>query len=293
MHSCATRPLSRRIEHRVVRREALRDVVGVEDGHLARPRQARAPHHRDIGPGDRQDPGRAPGRRRDRADPMRRPRFRHQRMARQEGREMGRDPDGAHAGPAAAMGDAEGLVQVEMRHVRAELSGQAQPEQGVEIGAVHVDLAAGLVDHVADLDDGLLEHAVRGGVCDHQRRQVVGMGLGLVLGLEVGEIDIAVLVAGHDSHRHPGHHRARRIGAVRRARDQADAAPALAAALVIAADHQQPGIFPLAAGVRLQRDGGEARDLAQHPAPALRRARGSLASAPPGRRGGRKRSRAR
>ena len=82
--------------------------------------------------------------------------------------------DGAHPRPPAAVGDAEGLVQVEMRHVRAELPGQAETQQRVEIGAVHVDLAAVAVDHLADLDNGFLEHAVGRGIGDHQRRQVVG-----------------------------------------------------------------------------------------------------------------------
>jgi len=35
----------------------------------------------------------------------------------------------------------------------------------------------------ADIPDGLLEHAVRGGVGDHQGREVLGVGLGLGLGL--------------------------------------------------------------------------------------------------------------
>ena len=176
---------------------------------------------------------------------------------------MLRHADRAHPRPAAAVGDAEGLVQVEMRHVRPEPARQTEAQQGVEVGAVHVDLAAGRMDHRADLDDGFLEHAMRGGVGDHQRRQVLRMGLGL--GAQVGEVDVAIVVAGDHLHRHPGHHGARRVGAMRRARDQADVAPLLAAALVIAADHQEPGVLPLAAGVGLQRDGGEAGDRAQHP----------------------------
>ena len=89
--------------------------------------------------------------------------------------------------------------------------------------------------------------------------------MGLGLGAQVGEIDVAVLVAGDHLHRHPGHHGARRIGAMGGARDQANLPPALAAALVIAADHQEPGVLSLAAGVGLERDGSEARDVAQHP----------------------------
>ena len=76
--------------------------------------------------------------------------------------------------------------------------------------------------------------------------------MGLGLGAQVGEIDIAVVVAGDHLHRHPGHHGARRVGAVGGARDQANLPPALAAALVIAADHQEPGVLTLAAGIGLQ-----------------------------------------
>ena len=34
---------------------------------------------------------------------------------------MGRDADRSHAGPAAAMWDAEGLVQVQVAHIRADV----------------------------------------------------------------------------------------------------------------------------------------------------------------------------
>ena len=36
------------------------------------------------------------------------------------------DADGAHAGAAAAVGDAEGLVQVQVAHVRADVPGGGQ-----------------------------------------------------------------------------------------------------------------------------------------------------------------------
>ena len=41
----------------------------------------------------------------------------------------------------------------------------------VHVGAVEVDLSSGLVDRAADLGDRGLEHAVRGGVRDHDTRQ--------------------------------------------------------------------------------------------------------------------------
>ena len=54
---------------------------------------------------------------------------------------------GAHrhrpdAGTAAAVGDAERLVQVEVAHVGAEATGLGHADEGVEVGAVDVHLAA-------------------------------------------------------------------------------------------------------------------------------------------------------
>ena len=66
MHSCATRPCAPGVEHGVVRREPAGDVVGVEDRDLRRLAQPFGAHHRDVRPGDRQDPGRPPRRRADR-----------------------------------------------------------------------------------------------------------------------------------------------------------------------------------------------------------------------------------
>ena len=77
-----------------------------------------------------------------------------------------------HARPAAAMGDAEGLVQVEMAHVATEPARAGDADEGVEVGAVDVHLAAVLVDEVADLRDALLEHPVGGRVGDHERGEV-------------------------------------------------------------------------------------------------------------------------
>ena len=50
------------------------------------------------------------------------------------------------------------------------------------------------------------------------------------LGVQIGDIDIAVRVAGHHHDLHAGHAGGGRIGAVRGGRDQADVAMRLAAA---------------------------------------------------------------
>ncbi len=137
-----------------------------------------------------------------------------------------------------------------MRDVAAELAGLGQADQGVEVGPVEVHLTAVLVHDLADLGDGLLEDAVGRRVRDHQRAETLRVLLGL--GPQIVHVDVAVLVGGHDDDLHPRHHRARRVGAVRRRGDQADVAVRLAAALVVAADRQQPGELSLSAAVRLE-----------------------------------------
>jgi hypothetical protein len=70
------------------------------------------------------------------------------------------------------MGDAEGLVEVEVADVSSEPAGPRDADQRVQVGAVDVHLAAVLVHEVADVGDPLLEHAVGGRVGHHQRSQV-------------------------------------------------------------------------------------------------------------------------
>jgi hypothetical protein len=59
--------------------------------------------------------------------------------------------DRADARAAAAVRDAEGLVQVQVRDVAAELARRGQADQRVHVGAVHIDAAAMRLDHRADL----------------------------------------------------------------------------------------------------------------------------------------------
>ncbi len=64
------------------------------------------------------------------------------RVARQERREVRRRADRSHARAAAAVRDAERLVQVEVAHVRADVAGAADADLRVHVRAVHVDLSA-------------------------------------------------------------------------------------------------------------------------------------------------------
>ncbi len=107
------------------------------------------------------------------------------------------------------------------------------------------------MNHVANVADSFLEHAVGGRVGDHDGREISGMLLGL--GLKIVQIDVAVLIAGHDDHLHSSHLRSGRIGAVSRGRNQADVAPAFASVGVIGANRHHAGVFALRTGVGLER----------------------------------------
>ena len=92
------------------------------------------------------------------------------------GARCGGHADRAHPGAAAAVRDAEGLVQVDVADVGADVRGAAEPDLGVQVGAVHVDLPAVLVHGADHRADAGLEHAVRRRVGDHQGGQLVGVG---------------------------------------------------------------------------------------------------------------------
>ena len=47
---------------------------------------------------------------------------------------------------------------------------------GIHVGSIHVDLAAVVMNDLADLVDALLIHAVRAGVGDHERCQAAEQG---------------------------------------------------------------------------------------------------------------------
>jgi hypothetical protein len=153
-------------------------------------------------------------------------------------------------------------MQIEVRHVGAELARRGKADERIQVCAVDVHLAAVLVDDRAEASDARLEHAVGRRVRDHDRREV--RAVRPRLRLEVGHVDIAVGVAGDDDDAHPGHLRGRWIRAVRGGRDEAHIAMPFAATCVIGLDHEQTRVLALGAGIGLQRHGGVARRHAQH-----------------------------
>src|SRR5215218_106421 len=74
---------------------------------------------------------------------------------------------------AATVRDAESLVKVQMTHVGAETAWTGESEHCVQVGSVNINLTTGVVNHVAQLDDAFLEHAVRGGIGHHDRGKLI------------------------------------------------------------------------------------------------------------------------
>ncbi len=237
------------VQHRVVLVEAAGDVVGRRDRRQRGVAQAIPAHHSDISPRDRQDRRRTV---RCRGHRVALRQFLGQRVARQERSQVRADRHRAYARAAAAVRDAERLVQVQVADIAAELARPSQPHQSVEVGAVDVNLSACIVHRRADVGDVVFVHPMRGRVSDHQRGQLVGV-LGH-LGAQVVQVDVAVLPACHHDHPHADHGGRRGVGAVCARRDQADIAGAVAAPHVVVADGQQARVLTLRSGVGLQRD---------------------------------------
>src|ERR1700716_978694 len=100
-------------------------------------------------------------------------------MTGQERLQMWLDADRSHAGAAAAMRNAERLVQIEMADIGAIIAGPRQPDLRIHVGAVEIDLSAMLMHDVTDFTDVLLEHAMGRGIGDHDRGEIFRMFLRL------------------------------------------------------------------------------------------------------------------
>jgi hypothetical protein len=160
------------------------------------------------------------------------------------------NPDGSHAGPAATVWNAKGLVQIQMANVRAEIPGTAETDLCVHVRAVHVDLAAVRVHYVADLTDGCFENAVRGGIGHHQGGETACVLVGF--GAQVGKIDVSIFQTCDRHNLKAGHHCAGWICPVRGSGYETNVAMRFTARGVILADREQARVFSLRPGIGLQ-----------------------------------------
>ena len=185
------------------------------------------------------------------------------RVSRQVRHQVPRAADGTHARTAPAVRHREGLVQVQVAHVRADAPRRGEPDLRVHVRAVHVHLCAVEVRRVHQLADALLEQPVRRGVRDHRAPERV-----LVLrrlALEVRDVDVPLRVALHHHHVEPRHRAARGVRPVRGLRHEAHPAVPLPRRVQVVAHRQHPGVLPRGAAGGLQRAPAHLRDLRQHP----------------------------
>ena len=79
--------------------------------------------------------------------------------------------EGASLGLLDLDGDALGGIVEELRSAGAEVAEPGESDERIHVGAVHVDLPAGIVHRGGDVHDVLFVDAVRRGVRDHQSGQ--------------------------------------------------------------------------------------------------------------------------
>ena len=246
-------------EDRVVGGEFLGQIVSVQEGHLGATGEATGPDHGQIHPGNDQNTG-APLWGGSNGAHMAGGNLFKRVGGKERGEVLG-NGDGANPGTAAAVRDAEGLVKVEVTSIGTEIARAADADEGVEVGAIEIDLAASLVDLFAKVTNASFENTVGGGIGDHGRGDAGAVFLNL--GVEVGEVDVAGGIAGHGDDAEAGEDGGGRIGPVGGDGDEADVALGLAAGELPAADSKEAGVFALGAGVGLEGDVRQAGDLAE------------------------------
>ena len=143
-------------------------------------------------------------------------------------------------------------MQIDMHGVDAQIARPHPAGDGVEIGAVAIEIGAGRMHRVGDLDDLAFEQAAGVGIGQHDRRHV-----GTELGLQRFGIDMAIGLGGHFVHREAGESGGGGIGAMRGFRHQ-DAGALFAPRLDGGADRQQAAQFAMRARLGRHRHGRHA-----------------------------------
>ena len=114
-------------------------------------------------------------------------------MGREEGSEMVCHSDRANSWASTSVGDAESLVKVEVASIDAEFAWTTNSDEGVEIGAIHINLSPRMVNFFADVPNRRFENTVSRWVGDHgggDSRSVF-----FQFGVEVAKIDVPLRVA--------------------------------------------------------------------------------------------------
>jgi hypothetical protein len=153
----------------------------------------------------------------------------------------------------------EGLVQVHVDDVEAHVAGAHPTQDGIEVGAVVVGEPTRVVDDALNVDDGLLEHPQGGRVGEHEPGRLwphrLAQGREIDVALPVGW-DLPYLIAAHDG--------GGGVGAMGGVRDDDLTPAAVAACLMIGADHGHAGELALGTGHRGERHPSHAADRLEY-----------------------------
>ena len=182
----------------------------------------------------------------------------HQRHG-QERLQARRNPHRTRPRTAAPMGRGEGLVQVHVDDVEAHVARAHLAEDGVEVGAVVIEQAPGLVHRGGDRLDVAVEDAHGARVGEHDAG-----GLGTDRVTQGRDVHVAVAAGGDLAHPVAAHDGRGGIGAVGSIGHQDLGPGSVAAGHVIGPDHGHPRELTLGTGGRRQGDRVHPRDLFQH-----------------------------
>ncbi len=171
--------------------------------------------------------------------------------------ELAADADGAGAGAAAAVRCGEGLVEVEVDDVEADVAGAALAEDGVQVRPVIVHEAAGLVGQGGDVFDAGVEEAEGVGASEHY-----GGDLVIERGAELVEVHEAVLVRRDRDDGESADGGACGVGAVCGIGDN-DFGLRRSCGAMIGGDQHDARKLAVCAGERLHRERRHARDFAE------------------------------
>ena len=173
------------------------------------------------------------------------------RVTRQERSQVSFRPHGTDTWPTPTVRDAEGLVQIEVRDISADVPVAGVTDQGVQVCAINVDLATRLVHSSGDVGNPFFIHPMRRRVGHHQRGKVVPVLSNFRC--DVVNVHITQIITGHHHHLHAGQNSTGRVGAMSAGRNQTHCAVVIPTGAVIPTNSQQARIFSLAPSVWLER----------------------------------------
>jgi hypothetical protein len=255
------------VDDLVVGEETGHDVVGVEEGGTSLLGKTISTHHEDVGVADGENRGATPGSGADGSNgcavtfgtnALRI----NLRVTGEIRSKMLLNSDRANTGTTAAVGNTEGLVEVEMADISTNVTGAAKTDLGVHVGTVHVDETAMLVDKITDLLDLRLEDTESRGIGNHDSSKLISVLD--TLGLQILDIQVTSLTVTLDSNNlHTSHGSRSRVGTVSRNRDKADLSLISITSLVVSLDTAKTSKLTLCTRVGLKSGSVHTSDLRQ------------------------------